>query len=67
MELPEYEPYVPIFTPWQVIEPKFRYRLTTDEITWWTWVDAVNDPLNYIVNPIDVENANRFSSYILQI
>jgi len=66
MELPSYEPYVPIFTPWQVIEPKFKYRLTTDELTWWTWVDAVNDQLNYIVNPIDRTNADYFSAYILQ-
>lgn len=66
MELPSYEPYVPLFTSWQVIEPKFKYRLAVDELTWWNWVDAVNDRQKYLVDPIDIYNAEKFSSFILQ-
>ena len=66
MELPSYEPQVPIFTSWQVIGPKFKYRLAVDDLTWYTWVDAVNDPNTYLVDPIDKENAEKFSSFILQ-
>ena len=66
MELPSYEPNVPVFTPWQVIEPKFKYRLTADELTWWNWVDSVNDRDSYLVDPIDLENSEKFSSFVLQ-
>ena len=65
MELPSYEPNVPVFTSWQVIEPKFKYRLASDELTWWAWADAVADRYKYLVDPIDQENANNFSSFIL--
>ena len=66
MELPSYEPIVPIFTPWQVIEPKFKYRLAADETTWNAWYDAVNQPAWYVVSPIDLYNAEKFSAFILQ-
>merc|ERR1712061_149171 len=66
MDLPAYEPFVPVFTQWQVIEPKFKYRLAADDLTWWQWKDSVADRMNYIVDPIDIENAVKFSSFILQ-
>ena len=65
MELPAYNPNVPVFTAWQVIEPKFKYRLATDEETWNNWELAVSDRSNYLVDPIDQENAKNFSSFIL--
>ena len=66
MELPSYEPYVNEFTSWQVIEPRFKYRLAVDDLTWWNWHDSVNDRSNYLVDPIDLVNAEYFSPFILQ-
>ena len=66
MELPSYEPSVPVFTAWQVIEPKFKYRLAADELTWWAWKDSVENRQDFLVDPIDQENAKKFSSFILQ-
>ena len=65
MELPSYEPNVPVFTAWQVIEPKFKYRLAADELTWWNWKTSVENRQDYLVDPIDQENAEKFSSFIL--
>ena len=66
MELPSYTPNVPVFTSWQVINQKFKYRLAADPLTWYAWADSVADRANYLVDPIDLENAEKFSSFILQ-
>ena len=66
-DLPSYIPRIRK-TIWNEIVPdKMYYYLTADEKTWDRYKAATGLPYYYHVNILDVVNARKYSSFILQL
>ena len=48
-----------------IVGDKFTYGLTVDRYAFGYWADKTSEPELYIVNDIDLFNADKFSSFLI--